>query len=364
MAIERLAHESWLGKGLFYKVNGRKEMKRIIKAALILCVIFVSSYALAQDHSHHEQHNHASHVYSPIGVMGAHPHKKGEWMFSYGYSTMNMKGNRDGSSHVSSAQVLNDFMVSPTEMTMQMSMFGLMCGVHDRLTLMGMVPYTWISMDHVNRMGMRFTTDSEGVGDMKLFGIYTLDEQGNRKILLSAGISFPTGSIDEQDDTPVGANQKLPYPMQLGSGTYDFLPGITYTDQQGDWSWGSQLKVAIRMDKNDNDYRIGNEAELTVWGELKLNRYANASLRLNGKKWGNIHGADPELNPIMVPTARTDLRGGDRIYLLLGIDLTAIEGKLQGNRLAVEVGMPIYHHLDGPQLELDYRLTVGWQLVF
>ncbi len=66
----------------------------------------------------------------------------------------------------------------------------------------------------------------------------------------------------------------------------------------------------------------------------------------------------------MVPTSRTDLRGGDRIDLLFGLDLTVSEGKLQGNRLAVEVGMPIYQDLNGPQLELDYRLTVGWQLVF
>ncbi len=339
-------------------------MKGITKASSIFCMIFVSSYALAQDPSHHEHHNHASHVYGPIGVMGEHPHKQGEWMFYYGYSTMHMKGNRDSSSDVSSAQVLNDFIVSPTEMTMQMHMFGLMYGVNDRLTLMGMMPYNLISMDHVNRMGVRFTTESEGVGDMKFSGIYTLHEQGNRKVLLNAGISFPTGSIAERDDTPAGANQKLPYPMQLGSGTYDFLPGITYTNQQGNWSWGSQLKATIRLSENDNDYRLGNEDGLTIWCARKLNRYANASLRLDGKKWGNIHGADPELDPMMVPTSRTDLRGGDRIDLLFGIDLAVSEGKLQGNRLAIEVGLPIYQHLDGPQLEIDYRLTVGWQLVF
>ncbi len=352
-----------LGKGLFYKVNRRK-MKDIIKASLIFFMIFASSYVLAQDHSHHEHHNHASHVYGPIGVMGEHPHKKGEWMFSYSYSTMHMKENRDGSSNVSPAQILNDFMVSPTKMTMQMHMFGLMYGVTDRFTLMGMMPYNLKSMDHVNRMGAQFTTESEGVGDAKLCGIYTVNEQGNRKILLNIGISFPTGSIDKRDDTPAGADQKLPYPMQIGSGTYDLLPGITYTDQRDNWSWGSQLKGTIRLGENDNDYRLGNEGSLTIWGARKLTRYASASLRLDGKKWGNIHGADPELNPMMVPTSRTDLRGGDRIDLLFGIDLNVSEGKLQGNRLAIEVGLPMYQHLDGPQLEIDYRVKFGWQLVF
>lgn len=332
----------------------------------VFFMMYASSYTSAQDkdHFYHAYHNHANHVYGPIGVMGEHPHKQGEWMLSYHYSTMHMKGNRDGTSDVSPEQVLNDFMVSPTDMTKQMHMFNLMYGVTDKLTLMGMMSYNLISMDHISRMGVRFTTDSKGVGDTKLMGMYILHNQGNRKFLLNAGISFPTGSIDERDDTPAGANQKLPYPMQLGSGTYDLLPGITYTDQQNNWSWGSQLNAAIRLGKNSSDYRLGNQYGLTIWGIRKLNHYANASLRLDSKKWGNIHGADPELNPMMVPTSRTDLRGGERVDLLFGMDLFAPEGKLQGNRLAIEAGLPIYQHLDGPQLKTRYRLTVGWQLVF
>ncbi len=340
------------------------KMKNIIKTLLVFCMVFVSSLVLAQDHLDREHHSHAKHIYGPVGVMGGHPHKKGEWMFSYSYSTMSMRGNRDGNNSISSAQVLNNFMVSPTKMIMQMHMFGLMYGINDKLTLMGMLPYSSISMDHLNRMGVRFTTTSEGISDIKLSGIYTLHQQGNRILLLNAGISFPTGSIDKRDTTPVGANQKLPYPMQLGSGTHDFLPGITYTDQQGNWSWGGQLKASVRFDKNDNDYRLGNEGNLIIWGARKLTNYASLSLRLDAKKWGDIHGADPELNPMMVPTSRTDLRGGERLDLLFGIDLTAAEGKLEGNKLAVEFGFPIYQYLDGPQLELDYRLTIGWQLLF
>jgi len=36
---------------------------------------------------------------------------------------------------------------------------------------------------------------------------------------------------NERDDTPAGSNQKLPYPMQLGSGTIDLLPAIIYIGQ-------------------------------------------------------------------------------------------------------------------------------------
>ncbi len=285
-------------------------------------------------------------------------------MLSYAYRTMYMEGNRDGVNDVGVTQVLNDFMVSPTEMSMQMHMFGVMYGVTDRVMIMGMMPYKMISMDHINRMGSRFTTESEGIGDVKLSGIYTLHEQGSQKTLLNIGIALPSGSIDERGDTPNGEKQKLPYPMQLGSGTYDLLPGIAYADQRGSWAWGSQLKATIRLGNNNNGYRLGNEYNLTLWGARKINRYVSTSLSVYGKKWGDIHGRDPELNPIMVPTSRTDLRSGDRVNLRLGFDLIAPEGELQGNRLSIEVGIPVYQNLDGPQLELDHRLTVGWQLVF
>jgi len=122
---------------------------------------------------------------------------------------------------VSQEEVLSEFMVSPTAMTMQMHMFGLMYGVSDKLMLMAMMPYSFLSMDLTNRMGEIFTTRSEGIGDMKLSGTYILYQQANQKLLLNVGVSVPTGSINERDNTPV-TDQKLPYPMQLGSGTYVF----------------------------------------------------------------------------------------------------------------------------------------------
>ncbi len=302
--------------------------------------------------------------HAPIGVMGDHNHKQGEWMTSYRYSNMYMKGNRSNTSRLNAGDVLADFMVAPLKMTMEMHMFGLMYGANDRLTLMGMLPYTRISMDHINRAGVEFTTESDGIGDAKLSGIYSLYERGGRKVLLNAGVSLPTGSIDERDDTPAGANQKLPYPMQLGSGTYDLLPGITYTDRQGNWSWGGRLNTIIRLGENDNDYRLGNQYGASIWGARRLNEYASASVRLDGRAWDDISGADPDLNPAMVPTARTDLRGGRRVDLLLWVNLIEPGGKLKGHRLAVEFGMPVYQHLDGPQLETDYRLMIGWQFAF
>jgi len=339
-------------------------MLKFKKSIATLLLIFISSLAVAQDQSHHDHSSHANHIYGPIGVMGEHQHSKGDWMFTYSYNRMNMKDNLSGKDAVSQEEVLSEFMVSPTAMTMQMHMFGLMYGVSDKLMLMVMMPYSLLSMDLTNRMGQSFTTRSEGIGDMKLSGTYTLYQQANQKLLLNVGVSVPTGSINERDNTPVATDQKLPYPMQLGSGTYDFLPGMTYTLQQGLWSWGSQLSANLRFDENDNNYQLGNAYGLTMWGVRKINRFMNSSLRLDGKKWGNIEGADPELNPMLVPTSRTDLRAGTSVDLLLGVDFVGSKGTFKDNRLGVEVGVPVYQNLTGPQLKTTSRLTIAWQLIF
>lgn len=349
-------------------------MKKIVSLSVLQSILVVSfastqpAYAggvsLPDDHA-------------PIGVMGDHNHGKGEWMASYRYSRMEMDGNRDGDSRISRASVLNNFVVAPLDMTMEMHMFGLMYGASDSLTIMGMLPYIRKSMNHVNRMGTYFETETEGVGDFKLSGIYTLYDSGSNSahpnnhshrskhnLLFNFGVSLPTGSVDERGDTPAGSNQKLPYPMQLGSGTFDPLLGLTYTSKYDRWSWGGQIGTVLRFGTNSEGYRLGNEYSATTWIARDVTEYASISFRLDGKSWGNIHGSDQDLNPMMVPTARTDLRGGERVDALVGLNLYKPSGSLSGNRLALEFGVPVYQRLDGPQLETDYRLMLGWQLAF
>lgn len=322
-----------------------------------------TSSLFAAEHINHDHHNHKDYIYAPIGIMGDHPHNKGEWMVSYRYGSMHMEGNKNGKENVSTDAVLNDFMVAPLEMTMNMHMFGTMYGINDKLTFMAMLPYKELSMDHKNRMGVNFTTRSKGIGDLKLSGLYSLHQQGNMQILLNTGLSIPTGDIDQRDDMPTGSNQKLPYPMQLGSGTYDFLPTLTYTNHKGLWSWGAQLGSTLHLGQNDEHYSLGDSYNLTLWDAYKITNSLDGSIRLDGKIWEDIDGLDPELNAGMVPTARTDLRAGKRVDLLFGANFSVPNNKSQ-TIISLEFGMPIYQKLDGPQLQTDYLFTIGSQLVF
>lgn len=302
--------------------------------------------------------------HAPIGVMGDHTHQKGEFMASYRYMFMDMDGNRDGTNSISDSEVLQDFMVTPVDMTMDMHMFGAMYGVSDNLTVMAMVPFVSKEMEHLTRMGQSFTTNSEGIGDIKTTALYTIFDKDKQRVHLNLGVSFPTGSINERDDTPAGEDQILPYPMQIGSGTFDLLPGITYLGQSGKGSWGAQALTTLRLGKNDNGYRLGNKYQLSGWVARNWTDWLSTSLRLTGTTWGDIDGADDRLNPMMIPTADPELRNGTQINLGFGINLYAPEGNLRGSRLAMEFELPILRDLDGPQLETDWQLTLGLQSSF
>ena len=152
--------------------------------------------------------------------------------------------------------------------------------------------------------------------------------------------------------------------MQLGSGTVDLLPSIAYLGEEGNWVWMAEAKGTLRLGKNSNNYRLGNRLHLTASAARKVSKVASLSAQIDGRGWGNIRGADSNLNPAMVPTADPNRRGGERVDLIFGLNLYIPEGTYEGNRVAFEVGFPIYQSLDVPQLETDWQLAAGWSWTF
>lgn len=345
-------------------------MKPKITSSMLTAALFIvlSLPALSADqHQHHHSgHDHTRpDSHAPIGIMGDHLMRAGEFMVSYRFMRMDMDGNRSGTDRVDVP--LPGYMVSPTAMTMDMHMLGGMYAPTDKLTLAVMLPFTSISMDHLRHMGnLNFTTESSGTGDMKLSALYGLYARPGRDLMLNFAISAPTGSIDERDDIPtmpVPSNAHLPYPMQLGSGTWDIIPGLTYVHLYDSWSWGLQGLMTVRTGTNDNGYTLGNKLDLSAWIARKVTPATSLSLRLNGLDWDNIDGADTKLLPTpTVPTKDPNLRGGKRLDALIGINF--VPPGLKSLRLAAEAGAPVYQDLDGPQLETDLVFTLGAQFTF
>ena len=332
-----------------------------VNLALLITIASLTTNVLAE-HVHVRPDSHA-----PIGVMGDHVMAKDEIMFSYRYMDMKMKGNRDNTNRVSTP--LPGYMVSPLKMKMRMHMLGGMYAPTDKLTLTLMVPFLDISMRHrVDTMMMsdvRFTTKSNGIGDVSVGGIYQLLKSADSNLLLNMALSVPTGSINEKDSTPasMGTNVHLPYPMQTSSGTYDITPGLTYTQTYDEWSWGVQGLYTHRLGDNKNNYTLGDKKNASLWAAKLLDHGFSVSARVNALDWNNIGGDDKKLSAMpTVPTKDTSLRGGTRVDTLLGVNYVA--SQLNHMRFAFEVGVPVYQHLNGPQLETDYVFTLGTQYTF
>ena len=302
-----------------------------------------------------------------INVLGTYAHLASEWMMGYKFMPMQMAGLRDGTTRRTVEEVLRQFMVAPTGMQMDMHMLDVMYAPWDDLTLMGMVPYLELSMDHRTRMGTTFSTRTAGIGDVSLTALYTAVgnvRRDRQRLIIRGGVSLPTGSIDERGDTPAGSDQKLPYPMQLGSGTYDLHPGLSYLSESDRWAWTLETQATLRLGTNDSGYRLGHQWRLGASANRRWTQWMSPLVRVEADVWGNIDGADPELNPMMVPTANPTLRGGNRVVVCTGLEFYVTDGRLKQNRFAVEVSFPVRQSLQGPQLETGLTLRSGWSWTF
>ncbi len=304
--------------------------------------------------------------HAPISVMGDHMHGKGDWMFSYRYMYMNMEDLKAGSDDATTEAALADYMVTPTNMPMNMHMLGGMYAPSDKVTIMVMANYLSMEMDHSTRMGGNFTTEVSGFGDVQLSILYRFFNKNGQSVHGQLGLSLPTGSVTETDVTPASApnETELPYPMQLGSGTFDTNLAVTYSGQSESVSWGGQLRAILRFGENDRDFRYGNRQSLNGWFAVKTAKWLSFSARLEALVVGEINGEDSNLNPMMVITADTNNSGGNFLNGGIGFNVYVPSGALKNLRVGFEFASPLYQDLNGIQLKNKETITLGTQYSF
>lgn len=325
------------------------------------------------------------HTHAPIGVMGDHTHDAGEFMFSYRYMEMEMSGNLSGSNGISPDEIVttvsNRFGAPPTlrvvplDMTTSMHMFGMMYAPTNELTLMLMANYLKKEMNHVTYMGMmgtnvlgNFTTETSGIGDTKLGALYKIHDDNGHNIHLNFGLSLPTGDIEETGQilTPMNTQPtpRLPYAMQLGSGTYDVELGATYNYYSHNVNLGAQVKHLTRTGgNNDEGYQLGDKTSLTGWAGYRISDPVSLSARLEYTDTDSISGMDPNI-AAPVQTADPDNYGGKLTNLGLGINFHGQSGSLKGHRFALEYLSTIDQDANGVQMEMDDMWTLGYQYAF
>ena len=362
-------------------------------SALALCMA-VASGAAAQmamgddmgdmgQKAHKDKMMHGG-MHGPIGVMGRHTLPKGKFMLTYRAGHMEMSGLRSGTTDyapdVAATTLANRFAppanlrVIPLSMEGDMQMVGGMYGLSDKVTLMAMVPYVKKSMTALTYSGMAGATRlgtntmrSEGLGDIKVGALVGLHKKKRQRLTLGLGLSLPTGSITETGRMlmPNGARPvgRMAYSMQLGSGTYDLMPRLTWSDGKGRWNWGAQASGVIRLGSNDEGYSLGDKASVTAWTSYRAAKWVSYSARVEAETEGRIDGRDPLIGGAMPGTDPLNY-GGETVSIYGGADFTVKRGALTGHKIGLEIGVPVYQRLNGPRLKRDWSLQVAWRKGF
>ncbi|QGJ70217.1 Transporter [Planctomycetales bacterium 10988] len=332
---------------------------------------------LGCDSSHaYGSHTHRPDEHAPAGIMGAHVHDRGEIMLEYKYMNMYMDDNRIGTTTVSDLDAFDfngtNVLFSPTQMTMEMHMVHAMYGLTDDITLYTMVMFTGLTMDHQRNPNRPFipddsffTTHNSGFDDTSLGALWQVIDTDMDRVILNLGCSVPTGDLTRRSAAPfdfptrppmLPSDGELPYPMRRGSGTFDARPGVTWVREWEDASFGSQVQMDLPIGRNFDDYAVGNEYRLNNWLAVVPMDWVSFSFRVEHIWKDNYRGADGDLIPMAISTARPDMRGGYWLNFGYGINTVV----LNGHRLAAELVHNVYQDLDGIQLETDWYFACSW----
>ncbi|REL35944.1 transporter [Thalassotalea euphylliae] len=298
------------------------------------------------------------------------------WQASVLYKQMRLDGYMTGSTDLSNEEVLfrpvevrtdSNYPILPTVITQEAVISQLAYRIDENQSIGLSIPLIRQSTDHISIVPSypEFTIDSQGLGDLAIDYKAVLFRDLARQITYSVGVSLPTGSIDQKGDTPRAAgDQQLPYTMQLGSGTWDFVGGLGYQHTLGDWRLGADLFVKLRTGKNDRDYRLGNRFALSTWARLAINDSVQPFAKVSYHDWGSINGRDDEITvpgPFPYPANITNPNnyGGRQVNTAAGVEFT-----LADHTISLEYSLPVYQSLNGVQTKEKGNAAVRWQTEF
>lgn len=333
----------------------------------------------------------SGHGLIPAGVYGAGMVGAGDFMLNYTPMFMHMEDAYIGTTVVSPQTIVTTvpskmkttiggrsttemYRIAPQTMDVQAQMLHGMVGVTNWLNLMVMVSYLNKSMTMTTFAGASGTTvlgntgnSTSGFGDTNVMALVRLYQDGINHVHLNLGLSLPTGSTTETLTMLSPMNRYMTmranYSMQLGTGTVDLLPGLTYTGHVGPWSWGAIWRSRVALDSNSEGYNWGTLEELSAWGGYTWIPGITTTARVLGGWRDYIHGADPKIFGLM-PGSNPRFYGGKWIDLLGGIEIAGHYLGLGHTALAVEAGGPVCQNLNGPQLGQAWQVNVALGVKF
>jgi len=148
--------------------------------------------------------------------------------------------------------------------------------------------------------------------------------------------------------------------MQQGSGTWDVLPGLTYTFQQNKFMASSQVYSTIRTGYNSVGYKLGNKITFNNWVAYRWLNWMSTSLRIEASSTGIIEGKDSDFYQYNEPAANPYNYGGEIIQASAGFNFYL----WKIHRIGIEAGLPLYENLNGIQTSTLYNAALLYSITF
>jgi hypothetical protein len=261
--------------------------------------------------------------------------------------------------------VLQDFDMVPLTRSALTVALEAQAGILDWIALGVRAPFVSNEATFATQ-GLTGSVSASGLGDLEGHLMAGLHDGWPVRAHVSAGMSFPTGSVTETGTTPdqPGAVRILPYPLQTGSGTYAFLPSGTLAVENQFGTVGFQGTGRLHLTENDRDWHPGDLFEGNVFLQYRFNDWVSGSARVSVARWNDVSGADPDHLPQSSPMHWTQAQGGSRVEIPVGLNLRFASGALEGHRLGAEALIPVHQSLNGPQLRSRYGVTASWGYTF
>ena len=228
------------------------------------------------------------------------------------------------------------------DMTVQATALVGVYGWNQDVTLIGVAPY--LDKEQTRSIGSSPRGDV-GFGDVKGFIRYTAYRNNYRRGQTAIAPFFAL-------EAPTGEHEKvgLPRPLQLGSGSWDPILGITF--QKLGLCEGHFGAVSYQENTEADGFEFGDVYEVNYAYQNVLREYgSNESYStLTGLFESSLVVEEKhENNGVKNPNT-----GGTTLYLSPGIQYVKRRWVLEGS-----VQLPVVQNLHGTALEKDFSITVG-----
>ncbi len=298
------------------------------------------------------------------GIVGDMVLPSGAFDLQYTFSQENFSGVQFGTTEIPFVNVLEIYESSPFQRRNRVHRLNLAYGLTGNLTVRVAGAFAEYSRDVLDQDLFLFATENDGLTDLEVEAMLTAYNTDALRSHLSLGVEVPLGSTDEVGVNAIDGTAILPYRMQLGTGSYAIVPGVTAQVQNEHGTVGAQVKARLRVNDNDRDYRWGDDVTANIWAALHLNEVIAMHTGVRAYREGSIEGFDAAMDPSRDPGEDVFLSAGTKVVIPLGINFRLTEGVLAGNTFGFEFLWPVHQDYENFRLTAERGFNITWRRTF